>query len=69
MNENQIATAVIQEAITIHKTLGPGLLESVYEIIIDHELRSKGFDSKRQVPVPFRYKNIELSRFAAATIH
>lgn len=58
MNENEIASVVINEAIAIHQAIGPGLLESVYEIILDHELKIKGFNSKRQVLVPFKYKNI-----------
>ena len=47
-------------AYNVHTALGPGLLESVYEAALVHELRSQGFDVKHQVPVKVRYKEIEL---------
>jgi GxxExxY protein len=38
MTENEIGTIVVETAITIHRDLGPGLLENVYEIVLSHEL-------------------------------
>jgi len=52
MNENEIAAIVVDSCIHIHKKLGPGLLESVYESILSHELINKGLHIERQVPVP-----------------
>lgn len=48
MNENEIASIVVDSCIHIHKKLGPGLLESVYESILSHELINKGFHIERQ---------------------
>lgn len=42
MTENEIATVVVNAAFHIHQKLGPGLLESVYELILAHELRKQG---------------------------
>ena len=58
MNENEIGTIVIDAAIAVHRELGPGLLESVYEIILARELEDRGLTVERQVPVPIIYKGI-----------
>jgi len=55
MSENEITSTVIDEAILIHQALGPGLLESVYEVVLCFELNRRGLEAKRQVPVPFKY--------------
>ena len=60
MEDNQITSAVIGTAIELHKTLGPGLLESAYEMALKHELEELGFDVRRQVPMPFVYKGNKL---------
>ncbi len=52
MTENDLATVVIDASMFIHKKLGPGLLESIYESILAHELQKKGLLVERQVPVP-----------------
>ncbi len=57
---NQITQKIIGCAIEVHKTLGPGLLESVYEECLAYELFSQGLLVERQVPLPVIYKNIEL---------
>jgi GxxExxY protein len=59
--ENQITDRIIGCAIEVHRTLGPGLLESAYEECLDYELRESGLRVKRQVALPIRYKEIELS--------
>lgn len=58
MTENEIATAIVDAAFHIHKRLGPGLLESVYEVILAHELRKRGIECERQMPVPVVYDGI-----------
>ena len=58
MDENGIAKVVVDLAVQIHQELGPGLLESVYETTLAHELRERGLDARRQVAVPIRYHNI-----------
>jgi len=60
MSENDIAKIIVDTAFHIHKSLGPGLLESVYEIILAHELKRRGLNVDRQVPVPVVYDNIKL---------
>lgn len=58
MTENDIGTIVVETAIAIHRELGPGLLETVYEVILDHELRRQGLTVVRQLPIPIEYKGI-----------
>jgi GxxExxY protein len=51
---------VIGCAIEVHRTLGPGLLESSYEACLVHELMEKGLPFRRQVPVPIDYKGVKI---------
>ena len=60
MTENEIATAVVDSAFKIHKTLGPGLLESVYEAVLDFELQARGLQVARQVGLPVHYEGVKL---------
>ena len=61
MNENEIAKAVVNAAYELHKELGPGLLESVYEVLLADALRQQGFEVARQHPISicFRGKRFE----------
>jgi GxxExxY protein len=59
MKENEIGTAVVEASIRIHRELGPGLLESVYEIVLAHDLKERGFKVERQVTVPLKYRGLE----------
>ena len=56
--KNAIAQQIVDSAWKVHNTLGPGLLESVYEIALAHELRKRGLNVERQVPIPVVYDNI-----------
>jgi GxxExxY protein len=60
MDTNQITQKIIGCAIEVHKYLGPGLLESVYEECLVSELQNSGLMTERQVPVPVVYKEIKL---------
>ena len=60
MTENQIATAVVNAAFKIHTTLGPGLLESVYEATLDYELKKRGLRVAQQVALPVYYDEVKL---------
>ena len=60
MDENALGEKIIGCALTVHKALGPGLLESVYEVCLTHELRKAGLDVKRQVPLRVVYDDIEI---------
>ncbi len=59
MHENEISYKIIGAALDIHKNVGPGLLESVYEYALAHDLVELGFDVKQQIPMPFIYKEIK----------
>lgn len=61
MNENEIGTIVVDEAIHVHRSLGPGLLESVYEAVLARRLARKGLHVSRQVPIPIEFEG---ERFA-----
>ena len=61
MNENEIGTIVVEESIALHRSLGPGLLESVYEVILMHRLRKRGLNVERQVPIPIEYDGIKFN--------
>lgn len=52
MTENEIGKIVVDTAIQIHRQLGCGLLESVYEAVLEKKLSEKGLDIKRQVAIP-----------------
>jgi GxxExxY protein len=58
MTENEIGAIIVDAAVTIHRELGPGLLESVYEVILAYELGQRGLLVTRQVPIPIRYKQM-----------
>src|SRR3989304_7312395 len=60
MNENELAKEIVDAAYAVYTTLGPGLLESVYEAALSHELTERGFVVQRQVPFPVRYGSVEI---------
>jgi GxxExxY protein len=60
MNENQLSYTIIGAALEIHKSVGPGLLESAYENALIFELQKAGLNVKNQVPLPFNYKGTHL---------
>jgi GxxExxY protein len=59
MHENEIAKIIVDCCYHIHKGLGPGLLETVYEIILFHELRKRGLRVERQVPIAINWEGIK----------
>jgi GxxExxY protein len=56
----KIATAIIDSAFKVHKALGPGLLESVYDVCLTHELRIRGLKADSQVAVPIVYDGLQV---------
>ncbi len=60
MIENEISYKIIGVAIELHKNLGPGLLESVYENALAYDLRESGLEVKQQVAMPFVYKEVKM---------
>src|SRR5690349_10536978 len=60
MTENQIATVVVDAAYKIHKTLGPGLFESVYKTTLEFELRKRALRVAKQIGLPVHYEEVKL---------
>ncbi len=60
MHENDVSKKIIGCAIEVHKILGPGLLESVYEEALCHELHLNGIKFKRQQNIPIPFKGVKL---------
>ena len=60
MTENQIAKAVFEAALKVHKALGPGLLESAYEECLYFELQKQGILVERQKPLPLVYEDVKM---------
>jgi GxxExxY protein len=58
MNENQIGAEIVDAAVSIHRGLGPGLLESVYEAVLARELERRGLSVIRQLVVPITFNGL-----------
>ncbi len=56
----RVATQIVDAALKVHSTLGPGLLESVYEACLVHELERRGLSVRRQVAVPITYEDLRI---------
>ncbi len=59
MRENEVSRKIIGAAIEVHKILGPGLLESAYELSLERELQLQGLKVQRQVGLPLVYKDVK----------
>ena len=59
MTENEIAKIIVDAAFHIHKRLGPGLRETVYEVVLAYVLQRRGLKVERQVPVAIVYDDIK----------
>ncbi|MEX1196387.1 MAG: GxxExxY protein [Pseudohongiellaceae bacterium] len=68
MTEDEIGTQVVDAALGIHRELGPGLLEKVYEIVLAGELRRRGLSVERQVPIAIKYQRIRFDEGFRADI-
>ena len=55
MNENEIAKEIVDASLQVHRELGPGLFESVYEVALEHELEARSLRTLAQVPIPISY--------------
>jgi GxxExxY protein len=60
MTENEIGHGVIGAAIKVHSSIGPGLLESAYELCLAYELTQQGFAIRKQVSIPIRYEDLTI---------
>jgi GxxExxY protein len=59
MEPNEITAQIVDAAYKVHRQLGPGLLEAVYEVALAHELRKRGLAVRRQVPVPIEFDGLK----------
>ncbi len=57
MHENDVSGLIVDAAIDVHRHLGPGLLESVYQKCLAYELLQRGLEVECEKPVPIRYKD------------
>lgn len=60
MHENEISKIIVDACYDVHTTLGPGLLESVYEEVLFYELKTRGLNCGKQVAIPISYKEIKM---------
>jgi GxxExxY protein len=60
VTENEVAKIIVDCAYKVHTTLGPGLLESVYEAALAYELGKRGLNVEREMPLPVVYENVRL---------
>ena len=61
MTENELGTAVVEPAIAVHRQLGPGLLETVYEVALAYELKERELRVERQRAIPIEYRGIKFN--------
>jgi len=57
---DEVARAVVDAAFRVHSKLGPGLLESVYEVCMEYEMKKRGLEVKRQIVLPVVYDEVRL---------
>ena len=55
---NKLSNEAIGAALEVHRVLGPGLLETTYELSLQHELQLRGYEVQRQIPLPIEYKGL-----------
>ena len=68
MTENEIGTIILDAAIYVHRQLGPGLLESVYEAILAKEIEKRGLAVERQKPIPIQFDGMQFEEGFRADI-
>ncbi len=62
MHENDVAKIIVNACYQIHTKLGPGLLETVYEAVLFHELSKRGLKVNKQVPVSVTWDNVTIEQ-------
>jgi GxxExxY protein len=68
MNENEIGRIIVDAAVVLHRELGPGLLESVYEAVLARELADRGLKVERQVSIPIVWRGMRFDEGFRADI-
>jgi len=59
MTHNEIGTHVVDCAVSLHMETGPGLFETVYEVVLAHDLQTRGLRVERQVPIPIALRGVK----------
>src|SRR5687767_4332271 len=62
VHRDPVASTIIGAAIEVHRCMGPGLMEGVYQMCLAHELRQRGLDPNQEVSVPVMFKGIRMER-------
>ena len=68
MTENEIGKIVVDSSVRLHRDIGPGLLESVYGVLLAHLLREAGLNVEREVPIPIEFHGIRFDEGFRADI-
>ena len=68
MTENEIGKVVVDAGIAVQKALGPGIFETVYEVVLAHELKKHSLNVERQVPISIEYDGIKFDEGFRADI-
>ena len=68
MTANEIGAIVVDCAVSLHRETGPGLLETVYEVVLAHDLEAGGLRAERQVPIPIELRGIRFDEGFRADI-
>ena len=68
MDENCVGAIVVDQAVNLHKAMGPGLLEAVYEVVLAKQLEKAGLSVRRQVAAPIVFEGLKLSQGFRADI-
>lgn len=66
--ENRVSGVIVDAAIKVHRVLGPGLLESVYQVALAHELQSRGLGLRVEVPIDIQYEGLRIENAFKADI-
>lgn len=64
----EIGKIIVDAAYRVHKKLGPGLLEKIYETCLVYELKKRGLDAQRQVPIPIQYDGLKFDEGFTADV-
>lgn len=68
MTEDEVGREIVDSAVSIHRALGPGLLETVYEVVLTHELSKRGLNVERQTPIAIQYDGLKFDQGFRADI-
>lgn len=60
MTENEISRIIVEEAVHVHRGIGPGMLESAYSYSLDYRLAKRGLSVRREVPIPLVFEEVKL---------